>query len=646
MAKTVAILGGGVAGMSAAHELAERGFKVEVYERQLLAGGKARSIPVLPEIGYNPGKRRQERAVDAWQKKGSPGGHRLWVPGEHGFRFFPSFYRHVVDTMSRIPTEEGGKVSDNLTGTTQFLLARYGRPGIVVPASFPGTLAETSVAVNGFLSLVGGETGVSSAEIAFFSSRVWQIITSCYERRLQEYEKTSWWDFIDAEHRSQVYQDFFSHGVLRSLVAAQPRRANTRTMGDILVQLLVGILDPATPTSDRLLNGPTNEVWILPWLSYLSSLGVNYHFESTVTAIHCSSGTIRGATVEFQDGKTTEIKADYYLAALPVERMGPLVTPAMIEADAALAGLPLLADNVEWMNGIQFYLKRDVPIVHGHAIFTDSAWSLTSVSQKQFWPEVDLEDYGDGSVQGILSVDISDWESPGLNGKPAMECTRKEIAAEVWNQLKLSLNVGGRMLLRDEDLRYWYLDPDIQEGPDGRAMHNIEPLLVNYADTWRLRPEAVTAIPNLFLASDYVRTYTDIATMEGANEAARRAVNGILDASGSTAERCRLWNLHEPEIFQPFREYDRARFNAGLPWDEQMSTAAVAVLDAINRVGEKVAPGSKYGSFPDATPAVGASQIMNIASQVLSASGNNANASNTAAIRSSGTGGLRIVQKK
>ncbi len=646
MAKTVAILGGGVAGMSAAHELAERGFKVEVYERQLLAGGKARSIPVLPEIGYNPGKRRQERAVNAWQKKGSPGGHRLWVPGEHGFRFFPSFYRHVVDTMSRIPTEEGGKVSDNLTGTTQFLLARYGRPGIVVPASFPGTLAETSVAVNGFLSLVGGETGVSSAEIAFFSSRVWQIITSCYERRLQEYEKTSWWDFIDAEHRSQVYQDFFSHGVLRSLVAAQPRRANTRTMGDILVQLLVGILDPATPTSDRLLNGPTNEVWILPWLSYLSSLGVNYHFESTVTAIHCSSGTIRGATVEFQDGKTTEIKADYYLAALPVERMGPLVTPAMIEADAALAGLPLLADNVEWMNGIQFYLKRDVPIVHGHAIFTDSAWSLTSVSQKQFWPDVDLEDYGDGSVQGILSVDISDWESPGLNGKPAMECTRKEIAAEVWNQLKLSLNVGGRMLLRDEDLRYWYLDPDIQEGPDGRAMHNIEPLLVNYADTWRLRPEAVTAIPNLFLASDYVRTYTDIATMEGANEAARRAVNGILDASGSTAERCRLWNLHEPEIFQPFREYDRARFNAGLPWDEQMSTAAVAVLDAINRVGEKVAPGSKYGSFPDATPAVGASQIMNIASQVLSASGNNANASNTAAIRSSGTGGLRIVQKK
>jgi NADPH-dependent 2,4-dienoyl-CoA reductase/sulfur reductase-like enzyme len=43
----VAVLGGGVAGMSAAHELIERGFRVAVFERQAeLCGGKARSIPV------------------------------------------------------------------------------------------------------------------------------------------------------------------------------------------------------------------------------------------------------------------------------------------------------------------------------------------------------------------------------------------------------------------------------------------------------------------------------------------------------------------------------------------------------------------------------------------------------------------------
>ena len=44
--------------------------------------------------------------------------------------------------------------------------------------------------------------------------------------------------------------------------------------------------------------------------------------------------------------------------------------------------------------------------------------------------------------------------------------------------------------------------------------------------------------------------------MEGANEAARRAVNGIIAASGSNASPCSLWKLHEPEIFQLLRDYD------------------------------------------------------------------------------------------
>ena len=79
--KTVAILGGGVGGLSAAHELAERGFRVHVYERKPVLGGKARSIPV-------PGSGVVGRAD---------------LPGEHGFRFFPGFYRHLPDTMRRIP---------------------------------------------------------------------------------------------------------------------------------------------------------------------------------------------------------------------------------------------------------------------------------------------------------------------------------------------------------------------------------------------------------------------------------------------------------------------------------------------------------------------------------------------------------------
>jgi hypothetical protein len=67
------------------------------------------------------------------------------------------------------------------------------------------------------------------------------------------------------------------------------------------------------------------------------------------------------------------------------------------------------------------------------------------------------------------------------------------------------------------------------------------------------------------LASDYVRTFTDLATMEGANEAARRAVNGILDATGSGSPRCTLWPVTEPPIFTPWQQLDRVRFRRGEP---------------------------------------------------------------------------------
>jgi uncharacterized protein with NAD-binding domain and iron-sulfur cluster len=198
--------------------------------------------------------------------------------------------------------------------------------------------------------------------------------------------------------------------------------------------------------------------------------------------------------------------------------------------------------------------------VHGHAIYIDSEWALTSVSQRQFWPEVDFGALGDGGVKGIFSVDVSDWERPGRRyGKVAMKCTAEEIRTEVWEQLKDHLNDDSVAELDDTNVASWFLDPAIQF-PNPSEATNLEPLLINTAGSWQDRPDAVTRIPNLFLASDYVRTHTDLATMEGANEAARRAVNGILDAERSPAARCPVWKLQEPPIFGPARTLDRIRW--------------------------------------------------------------------------------------
>ncbi|HEY2300894.1 MAG TPA: FAD-dependent oxidoreductase, partial [Acidimicrobiales bacterium] len=198
----------------------------------------------------------------------------------------------------------------------------------------------------------------------------------------------------------------------------------------------------------------------------------------------------------------------------------------------------------------------------------DSPWSLTSVSQAQFWPGLDFSERAAGQVGGILSVDISDWTSKGiLFGRPAMECTREEIAEEVWAQMKEHLDRPGRPVLEEANRAGWFIDDDIvAPNPDGlKDSINLEPLLINTVGSWNWRPHATTAVANLMLASDYVRTYTDLATMEGANEAGRRAVNGILDAVGSDSPRCALWPMSEPAIFAPFQALDRVRFRLGQP---------------------------------------------------------------------------------
>jgi uncharacterized protein with NAD-binding domain and iron-sulfur cluster len=162
-------------------------------------------------------------------------------------------------------------------------------------------------------------------------------------------------------------------------------------------------------------------------------------------------------------------------------------------------------------------------------------------------------------------VDISEWEAPGVVfGKPARECSAKEIKEEAWTQLKQHLNEDGANLIDDANLVAWFLDPDIEFPNPGEAA-NAEPLLINTAGSLRYRPEAQVELENLFVASDYVRTYTDIACMEAANEAARRAVNCLLLAADSSAPPAQLWPLEEPLFFKPLQEIDRIRFALGRP---------------------------------------------------------------------------------
>ncbi len=73
--KRVNVFGGGIAGLTVAHELSEKGFEVHVYEKDKTIGGMAKSLRL-------------------------PDNH---IPTEHSWRGYLPFYLNCFDIQKRIP---------------------------------------------------------------------------------------------------------------------------------------------------------------------------------------------------------------------------------------------------------------------------------------------------------------------------------------------------------------------------------------------------------------------------------------------------------------------------------------------------------------------------------------------------------------
>ncbi|MGE0546310.1 MAG: FAD-dependent oxidoreductase [Kofleriaceae bacterium] len=535
---SVIVIGGGVAGLTSAHELIERGFSVRVYEPRPAWGGKARSQPV----------------------PGTGTGGRKDLPGEHGFRFYPRFYKHVIDTMERIPVPGGGNVAQRLQSTTESAIAlvdqdtwyRFHRRTVTKPFD----ILEA-------LELFFQTLDFDSEDLAIFAGKILQFLTTSEARRLGEYEGVSWWQFLEGDLYSAAFRRQL-RAVPRTMVAMDPKRGSARTIGRISMQLIMDYADRGV-NNDRTMGGPTSEMWIDPWITHLQGLGVDFHGGTAVTAIDVAGGQI--SQVQLSGGGTAT--ADFYVLAVPIEAAIGLINPQLAALDPSLARLRAANPNdvVSWMSGVQLFLYEDVPLVRGHTFYPDSPWALTSISQPQFWRDLGLfrTRYGDGSVGGLISVDVSDWDTPGkFIAKTAKQCTKAEVADEVWRQLKAALNGSepGDQVLRDELLHSWHVDDDLDYS-GGSPPINSSRLLVHPPGSWELRPEASTAVPNLVIAGDYVRTSTDLASMEGASEAARRAVNTILRRSASLAAPAQLWDLVEPELFDGWKALDERLYLGG-----------------------------------------------------------------------------------
>jgi 15-cis-phytoene desaturase len=566
----VHILGGGIGGMSCALHLAllrDEGhlppaLEIHMWEKSKRLGGKAAS-----QFG-------SERTEGNW-------------PGEHGFRFFPNFYRCIVDTLARIRltkayVEQRG-ISREYVGRNLYdILKEPEQAGVAlggVVHAFPRAqdLSDLPRSIRTFFRAFGVPLGDTTR----FAYLVTRFLTSCHDRALEEFEDKTLEQVItpQAGYGQEIWRFLKS---LRALSAMRANRGSVRTLFFTAVQLLADF-DPANPKLDALLPGPTDWLMLEPWEAELRRRGVEIHFEHTLEGLRFAAssglgvdGRLASASLRRADGSTVALQAsdeDFFVLAVPYEVAYARLRDAenLPEALQGIRRIHQHDDNIgegaEPMVGVQYWLKRDVPVVHGHVLYPDSPWAMTSISQAQFWQRTfdrDLESvFQAPDLRGIWSAIISAWDEPGSNGKSPMQSTEAEIAEEAFSQLTTALGLDLRF---DRDVLDYNVDRDI-EFRAGQA-HCPTPLWVSPAGSYLDRPLADPGLRNFFIASDWARTETDVGSMESADEAARLAVAGIAAEAPDPPDPrvlpqvrpLRLW-----PVVERLREADRWLYHKGLP---------------------------------------------------------------------------------
>lgn len=504
-----------------------------------------------------------------------------WIPGEHGFRFFPSFYFNLRDTMGRIPIPEREEVFvetpwtvlDNIVATSVQGVNYEDRPSFELPRRRVTSIQELFDLLRDGLAA----SGTTLRDIGLMQLKLFKYMTSCTGRRW-EYERLSWWEFVEGERYSPEFQRALDR-TPEVLVAMNARECDARTYGNMQMQILLDQLSDGEKT-DGTLNGPTSTAWFDHWRRYLESQGVEFRRGKLLYIEVFPDRTVLPVVLVEEKWKERWVRrvpvCDYYVLALPAEEIQRIVN-----AQPALAGETFdriraleLGDTTQaetggmlrHMSGIQLYFRSDIKFLPGHTVYPDSDWRLSSIFQPQFWTR--KRGWWDG-YRGVLSVDICDWHTPSRRtGRAAWESTADEIQEEVWRQIKDTLDDQQRI---PEPILY-HIDENIlfkrTVGERTLPSKNTTGFLVNPKGTYGQRPaDFGPHYGSLVLAGTYMQTSFRVTCMETANESGRLAANAILEADRFRGDKCKVVNPEdrEPRDLRSLVELDEELYRQGLP---------------------------------------------------------------------------------
>jgi len=498
MPKTAVVFGAGIAGLSAAHELARLGFAVSVYEANSEAGGFFRSARA-------PNDRN--------------------MPSEYSWHGMGPWYHNTFDLLQQIPFDETGSVYDKgLSRSIAFCVA----PDIGRAAFYPGLVHLPK------MFRLGQWEGVRWA---------WLLLkTFMSDRRSQEYYATlnaaEQWKPVLSDLGWRRWRATFGPWIGSDWTNVSLHQAGQFFRKQLFTepshQHKADDQGPAWTHEARagwlLLRGPSSEYWFDKWVLHLERNGVRFFWEEPLHTLNYDGALITAA----QLGSGAIVEADIYVLATTPFAAAEILdrTPSLATHEQLRLFRPLTQRGPHTQVSFRIAFSKQIawPRERTAIIIAESEFNLTLFAQEQAWTSDVV--IGDG-VKSLWTGTACVATVPGrVYGVPLINCTKDQFIEEVMVQLSscegLDLLVkeanGGESwktvpIVRVEVWHEWLFSPDGIKAP--------QPKWVNTTQTQPNQPTQATPVANLVLAGAHTRTEADVWSIEAAVESGRRAARVI-----------------------------------------------------------------------------------------------------------------------
>ncbi len=503
---SVAILGGGLAGLSAAMRLSMAGFDVTLYELRDTLGGNASSSRASDGIEHDVYPHMFcDWYVNFWDLFENDLGLNRQEnfdprPGVKMLRKGETDYVELLNATS-IESVLFNLKSGAMSPAETFLLG-FSEIDLVASPFDRSTLNQLDkLDVNGFIY----SRGYATEDVA----------------RMENYILTLIWSIQSERTAAATYQNFVKHC----------------------------LNFPDDSPFSWLLKGSLQDKLIAPIEAKLKQLGVTIHTETEVCSLRLVDDRpvvrVRGANSK---SSPTAKTFDYAVCALPSHALSELVMGSsnrlkgekVIEREPSLSELRRLSSVP--IPVVDLYLKRKIDgFPKEHIGLAGSRYGLTVLDISQLWEDQDF----DGKTAFVvaasdaLSIPSDDAEEQGA------------LIIQEFASFYPWFNAGSGWGDPDSDIDW----------SKTKVRANVDyPLLLNEVGSWGWRPTASypDTLPRLFFAGDLCKTDVDMATVESAVQSGFLAARALQaqDATLNGAMRGR------PIVEIPHTTYSTSTFRA------------------------------------------------------------------------------------